>query len=149
MHWKGDKGRELTFPESFLYKEGIAQWIKAEAQSQTVCFKSHLCHSWVHSYSVLCISWSSTLQSMVSAHYRLAIWAGPFLTCPCSLLLQIFAVLLCLSDSSNSSHLSPSCLPLFFLSISLYLGSTTWPLQTSIGATTLPPHHELPPCAQL
>lgn len=44
------KGRqkELTFPESFLYKEEIAQWIKAEAQSQSASDLTSAIHEFIH-----------------------------------------------------------------------------------------------------
>lgn len=42
---KGEDGRELTFPESLLYKDRLAHWIKAEAHSQTACLRSQLYHS--------------------------------------------------------------------------------------------------------
>ena len=31
MLWKREESRELTFPESFLYKDRIAQWVKVGA----------------------------------------------------------------------------------------------------------------------
>lgn len=40
MLWKGEEIRELTFPESLLYKDRRAQRIKAEAQKQAAYFSS-------------------------------------------------------------------------------------------------------------